>query len=100
LTDGLSILDRCILSINKPTPDKFDFKKAIYVPTGKGKDKLSMYWSKRESLYKLAFHIKPVLAEDVDIPTDNMVFMPSNGNRMLDYIQSIGRVGRASKDSP
>jgi predicted helicase len=59
-----------------------------------------MYWSKREPLYNLAFHIKPVLAEDVDIPTDNMVFIPSKGNRMLDYIQSIGRVGRVSKDSP
>lgn len=92
--------DRCILSINKPTPDKFDFKKAVYIPMGKGKNKSSMYWSKREPLYKLAFHIKSVLAEDVDVPTDNMVFISSKDNRMLDYIQSIGRVGRASKDSP
>jgi transposase len=78
--------DRCILSINKPAPDKFDFKKAIYVNRNKARD-VSHYVQRRtQPLYEIAFKI------------DNHAI--SRHNRMLAYIQSIGRVGRISKDSP
>lgn len=73
--------DRCILSINNPAPDKFDYKKAVYV--------------KKDSLYNIAFKISRRKSLSVDC-----FFMHNPGEeRMLEYIQSVGRVGRY-KDSP
>lgn len=74
--------DRCILSINNPAPDKFDYKKAVYVTKDMSRDKSLMVNSvKRRMLYQIAFHTELE-------------------GRMIDYIQRIGRVGRVSKDSP
>jgi transposase len=80
--------DRCILSINNPAPDKFDYKKAVYVSK-----------SKRENLYGIATKL---IAKDVKTP-DTILEVPVSDwakNRMLRFIQRMGRVGCASKDSP
>ncbi len=88
--------DRCILSINKPAPDKFDFKKAIYVNKNKARDTSSYVRRRKQSLYDIASHIQCVSSYGVDVPTDNLYILTTEEHRMLEYIQ---RVGRTSKDS-
>lgn len=75
--------DRCILSINNPAPDKFDFKKAVYVKSGEQPD-----FKSKQRLYDLSRRIErivPVLYQGHD----------SDSNSMRDYIQEI-----RYKDSP
>ncbi len=87
--------DRCMLSINKSKPDKFDFKKAVYVARNKNRDTSSYVRDRKQSLYKIASQI----SQGVDIPTDNLFYQCPEHNRMIDYIQRVGRVGRITKDS-
>ena len=83
--------DRCVLSINKPAPDKFDFKKAIYVSRNQHRDKSALVGGRKQALYDIANHIQPVLSLSVGKPIDNMITLTTEEHRMLEYIQSVGR---------
>lgn len=76
--------DRCILSINNPSPDKFDYKKAVYVKKGE-----QPAFKSKQKLYELSYHIErivPVLYREHN----------SDTNSIRDYVQGTGRY----KDSP
>jgi hypothetical protein len=63
--------DRCILSINNPAPDKFDYKKAVYVAKDMSRDISLMVNSiKRKMLYQIASRIE-------------------HESRMIDYIKGL-----------
>lgn len=74
--------DRCMLSINNPAPDKFDFKKAVYISKNKGRSVSALYAYRKKSLYQIAIDIRSI--------------NPPKDFRMLDYVQHVGRVGRMS----
>ena len=84
--------DRCILSINNPAPDRFDYKKAVYIKKGEQQ----MFKKKQENLYVLANHIVPkTLPSGFD--SSNMITLcHTYHSGMIDYIQ---RVGRGTRDS-
>lgn len=65
--------DRCILSINKPAPDKFDVKKAVYVSRCPSRTAQQMSWNNRR---KLLYNITPKI---------------NTSSEMLNFVQSIGR---------
>lgn len=86
--------DRCILSINNPAPDKFDYKKATYIK--KGGEQTIM--KKRKVLYELASHIVPKTLPSGFDSSSNMIALDPSTHKMLDYIQSIGRINRTKND--
>jgi hypothetical protein len=65
--------DHCILSINNPAPDKFDFKKAVYIAKNKARDKSVMLRRRKALLYELASRIE-------------------HKDNMLDYIKHVGHI--------
>jgi transposase len=87
--------DRCILSINNPAPDKFDFKKAVYVKKGEE----LLFKKKQENLYSFSFieHLKPKfpIPEEL-IGFNNLIVVTPEQDKMLDYIQRVGRKNRSN----
>lgn len=88
-----NLRERCILSINNPAPDKFDFKKAVYVKKG-----APAMRKKVDALYNLAFdieHLMPkYLPTGFDEPLSNLIVMSQNTHKMIEYIQRVGRGNR------
>jgi hypothetical protein len=83
--------DRCMLSINNPAPDKFDYKKAIYIKKGEQ----HTFMKKQETLYELANHIVPkTLPEGFDGSVNMITLCHQYHTGMIDYIQRVGRAKR------
>lgn len=86
--------DRCILSINNPAPDKFDYKKAVYMKKGEK----PIFKKKQQVLYDVALyieHFKPIVTFPEGFNEfDNLIIMPYEQHRMLEYVQRVGRVHR------
>jgi hypothetical protein len=95
--------DRCILSINNPAPDKFDHRRAVYVSKNKGRSVAQMLgYKKKQALYDIASklnvdHLRPItLYTGKDEDMDNLIVLTSEQNRMIDYLQVLGRSMRSS----
>lgn len=95
--------DRCILSINNPAPDKFDHRRAVYVSKNKGRSVAQMLgYKKKQSLYDIASklnvdHLRPItLYTGKDEDMDNLIVLTLEQNRMIDYLQVLGRSMRNS----
>jgi transposase len=84
--------DRCMLSINNPAPDKFNYKKAVYLKKGEK----PIFRKKQEDLYDIAFKFESVgVGVDVKpISAYSRMLAMECPDRMLAYVQAVGRVGR------
>jgi len=86
--------DRCLLSINRPKPDKFKFKNAVYVK--KVQDVIIK--KKQETLYSIAFNVDETVSDlklfegkDYDPSFENL-----SQSKMIEYLQKVGRASRTS----
>jgi transposase len=59
--------DRCILSINAPAPDKFNYKKAVYLKRGEE----AMYRKKLEFYRKLRAQMEELAKSDLGLPENS-----------------------------
>ena len=66
-----------------PAPDKFDFKKAVYIKKG-----AHVMRKKVDSLYNLAFNVEHFMPKHLpagfDEPLSNLIVMPQNTHKMFE----------------
>lgn len=94
--------DRCMLSINNPAPNKFDYKKATYIKKGER----HILQKKQETLYAFAYkyafrfgYVTPDgLRYKAGTPANEVTIGPPEHpeQSMIDYIQRLGRGTRCA----